>query len=338
MFLFKKNSTSGRWFILQNTFEIIKDNHEGIGWNKFGLVYNLKQAEYFKKHSINDRTALLADNVEFALNEYLQVTAEFGLITGISFILFNLLTLWLAIKKYRSKPSSFLLAAIIGLTGVLTGCLTFYMLHCWWVLVFYLLCLWGIYTSFFINERRLKWIISIVLFVVIFPLSIGTLNENRFNSGLKDAVTLSINGYKKIADSIFNKLEQKRPKDPVRMFEYGKHLFLYGQTDSALFILNKAKKVISKSSLYVFLGDVHLSKQRLSEAEYHYKMALYIVPNRFISRKKLADFYKKTNKPYEEIYWLRTIMELPEKIPSDLTKLIKEQANNRLKELQIENR
>lgn len=76
----KKDSTSGRLFIWENTIEIIKEKPLlGNGAGAFMAKYMDKQSKYFLKHSDNDNV-LLADNINHPLNEYLLFLTEFGLL------------------------------------------------------------------------------------------------------------------------------------------------------------------------------------------------------------------------------------------------------------------
>ena len=84
----KPDSANGRLLIWNISGMMIKDNSIfGIGYYRFETDYNIYQAEYFADNS-DDYEELLADNVNRAHNEYLQIWSETGIIG---------LVLWLGI-------------------------------------------------------------------------------------------------------------------------------------------------------------------------------------------------------------------------------------------------
>lgn len=86
--LIKQDSSSGRLFIWKTTGQIIKDNPiYGVGYDKFGVVYPIYQASMYEAEVMSDKDIYVADNTKMALNEYLQITAELGLIGFILLVL-----------------------------------------------------------------------------------------------------------------------------------------------------------------------------------------------------------------------------------------------------------
>src|SRR5438105_10003409 len=77
---FKSNSSQGRLFIYKIACKILRDNFiSGIGWGKFGIVYNQYQAAYFEAGHYTIKELLLADNIRYAYNDYLQLVIETGM-------------------------------------------------------------------------------------------------------------------------------------------------------------------------------------------------------------------------------------------------------------------
>lgn len=79
LFLKKKDSTSGRTFILKRSIELAMEHPlKGHGRRGFEREYMLRQADFFRKNP-NCDYALLADEVHHPLNEFLYLWINFGI-------------------------------------------------------------------------------------------------------------------------------------------------------------------------------------------------------------------------------------------------------------------
>lgn len=98
----KRDSTSGRLFILQNTFELIGEKpFAGHGYNGFERLYMQKQAEHFCRHE-NCEYSMLADEVQHPLNEFAYAWVNFGIMAPLAMMTLFLLPAIICIKKkYR---------------------------------------------------------------------------------------------------------------------------------------------------------------------------------------------------------------------------------------------
>lgn len=92
----------------------------------------------------------------------------------------------------------------------------------------------------------------------------------------------------------------------------------------------KVNKQVTNDGNYLLTGDAYLAIGDTVNAIKCYLTAVYIVPKRFISRKKLVDIYRQTNNIKAEVFWLKSIVDLSEKVPSEITKQIKMYAKLRL--------
>lgn len=121
--LTKANSFSGRCFILGNCFDMFIDKpltgHGGLG--SFAATYPLYQAKWFSMHHSMDETFLIADNVRYAGNDYVQALCETGLFGAIvlgGLIIYVLLSL---------KRDTFLSRSLV--LPLLFAAATYYILH-----------------------------------------------------------------------------------------------------------------------------------------------------------------------------------------------------------------
>lgn len=81
LYLMKIDSADGRLLIYKITTDMIADAPIlGWGWDGFPLMYNNYQAVYFENGYGNEREKYLANNVIFGYNEFLEFTAEMGML------------------------------------------------------------------------------------------------------------------------------------------------------------------------------------------------------------------------------------------------------------------
>ena len=111
----------------------------------------------------------------------------------------------------------------------------------------------------------------------------------------------------------------------------GQHLHRFGQLDSAIDLLKTSTKTFTNSEQYLILGDYYLQKRNVDSAIFYYTTALYLVPNRFKPRKRLADLYNSIADTTNEAYWLKSIINLKAKVPTEEIIILKNGVSNRLK-------
>nr|MBA3675113.1 hypothetical protein [Chitinophagaceae bacterium] len=85
--------------------------------------------------------------------------------------------------------------------------------------------------------------------------------------------------------------------------------------------------------VYKLIADAYFDSKQNNYAEKYYKAAVYMIPNRIISRKNLLDFYISTNQQEKAIFWAQSIIKMKIKIPSPVTNNIQQQTKSILKDL-----
>jgi hypothetical protein len=70
-------------------------------------------------------------------------------------------------------------------------------------------------------------------------------------------------------------------------------------------------------------GNIYAQQHQLAPAISYYEEAVYMVPNRFVSRKKLADLYEAAGQTGKACFWYQSVLLLLVKVPSDIVDQVK---------------
>jgi tetratricopeptide (TPR) repeat protein len=328
--LLKPGSSGGRWFIVQRTADMIRDSPGGIGFGQFAVQYGERQANYFKRHGTNDKTALLADNVQFALNEYLQITVEGGIGIGVLFALFTFGLIFLGIRQYRKRGHVAGLAALTGFVALSVCSTSFYMLHHWWALLVYCCCALAISLPLWLPQHKMIWVCGTLFTLGITVMGVKTYKAIRDIDSLELASQLSAVGYRANADSIFKRVSARNVPDAVYLSVQAKHCLLYHDASNAIAYLQKAATYQSHSDIYQLLGSAYLQVGDTPKAIVQFEKVTYMVPKLFRPRKQLADIYAGLHNRDMERYWLESIVRMPIKIRNAASESIVREAKGRL--------
>jgi hypothetical protein len=292
LWFIKPGSSGGRWFIIQQTAAIIKSNPSGIGYGRFAVEYGLQQAAYFRQRGCDEAAALLAGDTQFALNEYLQVAAEGGIAAGILFASFTIVVLFAGARLYRKKADALLLAAITGFVALSICSAAFYMLHNWWVLLFYAACALCVILLHILSIHKTVMLCSIFIVCGAVTAGINTYRQLVCNKYLATASRLSLAGYRVQGDSLFKTAASYDSNSINYQLALARHYLNYANPSAAISQLKKAQAQQTHSNIYSLLGAAYLMKQDTLHAVANYEMAMYLVPKLVKPAKKLADIYR----------------------------------------------
>lgn len=331
-FLFKTDSTQGRWFIWQNSFTLIKEHWlAGVGWGQFRVAYNNEQANWFIKHGLQQKETMLADIVYYGFNEWLQLSVEIGVPITLTILLLIIYVLLRSFKNVMNPGSSYtqqkVIAAFTALLFSTFFSYPFYYLPTLLLFCFLFLCLIQIAGLSFIEQLSLTVkkvaVFSLLVLVVVF-LFIQSYARLQW----KQANELISIVYKKQA------LIKMKTVYPVLRLN-GDYLFTLAtvysslnKKDSALFFMEKSAITKNDYEINRKLGQLYMETGNKVLAEKHFLNAIYMVPNRFKSRELLVDCYVNSGKTKEALFWAGQTVHLKEKIPSATTRKIKERMRN----------
>ncbi len=291
------NSVNGRFFIWQISTRIFCENiWFGIGFDQFPQYYMLEQGEYFQAH-INSNNLYVADDNKYCFNDLLLVFVENGIIGGI-ILFFALCIILFSPNKNRT---SFIIK-----TSLFT-CLLFsffsYSSHILDIKIIITLYIAHISTQhnkiFVLNlpifPKRFSMIIYLLIISTFIPL-IKTIQKYDVACRYWQKANIEYKSKNYEAAAEYNKKSHSYLKSNGSYLTfYGKTLFMSGEYDKAIKILDSAKKVFPNTIIYNTLGDIYTYRNEYAKAKDMYWVAWYMNPIRFYPKYKIAIIYKELN-------------------------------------------
>lgn len=329
----KRDSADGRALIWEITAYKIKSSpFFGSGFGSFSSQYNNWQADWFAAHpeEKDGPKAMLAGNVQFAYNEFLEMAAETGLV-GLALFSGFLLLLIIKITKSDSSVDGHLLPLILAL---LVGSLFSYPLFSLPTHVLLILAL-SLGTAGLRHERgvvfKLSFPIRIVALVIVlsvcFAFSSTKYKEYQALKEWTRAIYLQSIGSYKEALPIYQRIYQDLKYEGAFLQYYGKCLSLDAQYAKSNEILREATALSSDIFLYTTLGDNYKTLCEYKDAIDSYQKAIDMVPHKFYAPYLLARLHFETGDTATAVLMARYLTEKQIKIHSPAIEEIKQEMN-----------
>ncbi len=335
MFCIKVDSSLGRVLIYKLSFQILKDNYLlGIGIGKFNPIYMEYQARYFATGHYTTKELLLADNVLYAYNDYLQFIISTG-VCGMLLLFVYFLWVWVVLKRIilQAGNNSYvvLLATVVFISPSVAACFTFVFERLAFQIVFIIAITVLCYYEYFAYN---KGILKFVPFVVFTLLSLVVLKGYKerliyFDAYSKFSETkdLSGAGFKTESLSNLQELYPRLKSDPDYLWFYGTELMNKENYGQAIVIFNYLSEIKKNNSLYAALGKCYSAQGNLVKAEASFIKSINMVPNRFGYRFELYKFYIKVGMQEKAKEVRREILRLPVKVRSGQVDFIRKQVS-----------
>jgi O-antigen ligase len=324
LFLLKKDSASGRLFTWKIALQTIKANPLGVGLGNFGGSYGDAQAAYFASGVGSEREQYVAEGVEYAFNEYLQICIETGIVPFLVFLAFVICVLVLGIrnKNYLSAGSLVSLMIFAAMSypfNVLPFVIAFVFLSA--------LCLADEGAKGGCTKARFRvfasfLVISLVAIALcmykIYPL------YEAYKKWGNTQMSHDMDMHKEAAE----KYAKQYPylQDEIRfLFEYAQSLSKSKQYNKSNEILHQAMQISCDPMLYNVMGKNYQALKQYELAEQCFKKALNIVPNRLYPHYLLVKLYHEmglNNKAESET---NIVLTKPPKVESMAVKEMKDE-------------
>jgi O-antigen ligase len=331
LFFYKKDSSDGRLFIYKTTLSIADKWFAGIGSDQFQNTYNLYQAKYFSDHNINGKEAYLADNTNYAFNDYLQIFIEQGAIGLLFFLFLIYLTIGNVITSFERRKNDLLfLGAIAALSAVMVTALFSYPMEIIPIMIYFPLCLSIINNTenekpiftFPIKPLKIMGFVMAIIFITHSSLLL------LYRLKTKEAFNLIQAGYIQKALKVHENLERfYYISEGSTLYQYAELLKNSNQLEKAWKETEKTKRYLTSPKVYKLAASIAEEIGNYSEAEKNYLTAVYITPNRIVARYELLNFYLKSHQKEKAISWANSIMTMPIKVHSQTTTTIKNEVS-----------
>ena len=342
VYKFKQASADGRLFIWKVSTKMITDKPLfGHGVDKFKAYYMNYQADYFKNNP-DSPEAKVADNVQYAFNEFVKVGVEKG-IFGLILLLF-LVIIFITINQNKETRDYYILISTGGLLSIIGFSLFGYPSEILPIKIFVISLLatignrYGRYnllnntneplSSYQKKSNNLiKHTFTFVVFAVVgiagyFSFPILTSNYKAYISWKDASDIYDVKAYIECLED-FELAYQALKNNGEFMVQYGKALEMSKYYLDASKVFSLANNHLNNTIIYTALGNCYKETDRFKNAEQAYKKAYHMVPSRLYPLYLLAKLYDKNNQPAMALETAKNLLEKNTKIHSKAIEQIK---------------
>lgn len=287
-FTYKTNSSKGRFFIYQRTFEMIKEKPiTGWGHNGFRKNYMIFQAKYFKTHH-NIDNELLADTIRHPLSEFLLIAVNYGVIAAI-IVIFAIIAIFWYINKNLNSSSYLggLILANLFILSLFSYPLTYFI--SWLYLFFSIYIVFAPSINFIVN--KIKYFLIVACAICMICITENLQKELEWGK----ATNFAMKGNRDKATNLYRHLSSWGKENPFFIYNFASLEYGNGNYDEAVILARECQKLISDYDLELLLGDIYFSKSMYKESFKHYQLAHFMVPNRLAPLYGMYQIAKNTN-------------------------------------------
>lgn len=319
----KKNSADGRLLIWQCGLEMVSDAPWiGHGIGSFEAHYMDYQADFFKNHGLENRFAMLADNVKQPFNEYLGVLINYGIV-GFS-LLMSIIALLIYCYKVQPAPEK-RIAIYIMISIAVFSCFSYPFTYpfTWIITLIVVIILTKDYLIQIRLNHTVKNIVYVVVMICAFWGMLRVCERVRMERNWNKASVLALcNSYDK-AIPRYMSLIHKFEDNPYFLYNYAAILLDNKQYDESLQIALKCRRYWADYDLELIIAEnyQHLGNIRLSEK--YYTNAYMMCPSRFLPLYRLFHLYKENNDNEQMLNMAEIIINKPMKIESSTILMMK---------------
>jgi len=328
VFSVKQESTGGRQFILERTWELIEERPlTGYGWHGFEREYMVQQADYFRQHP-NSPASWYADEISHPLNEFLYLWVDFGVIAPI------LLLLLFAIPYYTyyRKKDLLLGQMTLPLTVVLVFSMTSYpfLYPLPWVVVAltYIVMMRKPIRRLQQRYRKTVMVASIGVCIAGLALTIWEMTCEHEWAKLNRAVERH---YTAAVIDRYDKLSSHYHNNPRFLYSYMYAQYKVSRLDEVLGTYQLLHQYADTYDMELLAGDTYRHLQQHNDALQHYENAMWMCPVRFAPLEGMMQTYRDNGDTFRADSIAQVILEKPVKIPSPQVEEIRRKARETVK-------
>ncbi len=323
LYTLKPDSANGRLFIWKISLPMVLENPLfGIGFNRYAVEYNSRQADYFAQGLGTEYEKFIAGNVNRAHNEYIEILVELGIVGFIIFlfIVFNFVRVNNSKSEFK-EDVNYLLLAKASLVSIFLFSLTSFPLHILSSQVSIFLIL-GIISSYkipvrgYIISASISKYATTVFSLIILSLCYYTFTKYRNYKRWNDAVRYTYIEDFFLSKKIFRELLPNFKCNGDFLMNYGGTLLLAGEYNYASSLLEESRKYLTTQNLFTALGNCYSEIGDYSKAEKYYLHAVYMVNHKLFPKYLLVKLYERSGQKEKLITLAKEIIMQKEKISS----------------------
>ena len=346
-YVLKKDSADGRALIWEITVDKITESPVfGQGYNAFYSQYNNWQADWFAAHPEEKEgpKAMLAGNVKFAYNEFLEIAADLGIFGLVLMGLFLV-----GVLKPHTLPENNLFknnhqkATLATCIALLAGSWFSYPLYSLPTFVL-LLVLISILVGYQKPWKIVKLNIMVRLTALIFVIGGAYWFIQNKAATYKAFADWKYANYFLTSNNFIVAIETYEELYPVLKTEdlflqqYGKALSLNGNYNKSVEILSQATAYGSDIYLYTTLGDNYKALDQIEEAIKNYQKSTDMAPHKFYAPYLMANLHMETGDTISAAKIAMELLEKPVKVHSKAIDEIKQEMKNILTAAEPQNK
>ena len=329
VFSVKQESTGGRRFILERTWELIEEHPlTGYGWHGFEREYMPHQAEYFKAHP-DSPAAWYADEISHPLNEFLYLWVDFGIIAPLLLLLLFAVPYYFSLQGHRGcregrgHRGSLMMAVMVVLLFSLTSYPFLYPLP-WVVMVLtYMVMMRRLISRLKQRYRKTMMVASIGICFAGLALTIWEMTCEhewaKLNRGVERHYTAAV-------IDRYDKLSSHYSSNARFLYSYMVAQYKVSRLDEATNTYHQLRQYADTYDMELLAGDTYRHKQLYAEAMQHYETAMQMCPVRFAPLEGMMQAYIDTGDAFHADSMAQVILSKPVKVPSPQVEEIKRKA------------
>jgi len=322
LYFLKKDSADGRLLIWNCSWNMIMDKPwTGFGFAGFRENYMDYQAAYFRQFS-DSPYAMLAGNVSRPFNEYILLLVNFGLLGILALGAF----IYAIVRLYQRNKSPLTFFAVQTLIGIAVFALFSYPLvypYIWWLLLLSVgILLIGLKDMFHLSRRKQRvcgLLIGIATLMICIPIYRDMLYKQAWTQTINAALRGDIGNIKERYEMLLPKLKENH----LFLFNYAAEMNHQQEYVLSLAIAKLASDVWADYDLQLIMAHNYQQLQQYKEAEFHYRLASEMCPNRFVPLYGLLTTYESTGERKKAAEIANLIIEKPVKVQSSTVDRIK---------------
>ena len=324
LFQLKATSANGRLFMWKiSTLAIAESPLVGHGTGNFVSAYGRAQEDYFANGEYSETEELVAGSPEYAFNEYLQVTTEYGIPFLFVVLLIIAFCLWKGNREGR-----------IGICGGVISVLVFAFSSYPMQIPGFAVTFYFLLAACVIGRSKIM-----LLFFISIIILLGTYywKYNQYDTcknWYRSKMLYNIGAYQSAKEE-YEKLYSELKNRGAFLFEYGYCLHKLKQYDSSNIVLEEAMKHSCDPMLLNIIGKNYQAVGKYEKAEESLIRSTYRLPGRIYPYYLLAKLY--TEPEYQQPEKLKRMVEVvltkEPKVQSTAVKEMREEVKKLLKQI-----